>query len=197
MACYFCNSENVQLLKEGIFTTATYCNYCGNSRIDNYHGSCCGNQLLIDIQFEQKNGAWVQRSACKNCKTLIGGAKKKTDDFNKLPKLSQKQFLHIESLKKESYDKMQVHLKKLSEVFRETQTEEWWAEYNAYLKTDVWQYKRQQVLEREGYQCQGCRISKAVHVHHTTYKNLGDELLFQLVALCKDCHSKLHPEKNL
>ncbi len=191
-----CNSQNVKLLKTD-FYTGYFCNDCGEGNIDFYSGTCCGNQDLINIRFEQSNGTWVQRVGCKNCKTLTGGAKKKSPDFDKLPYLNQQTYLSTEEARKESRDKIWHYIRKLSEAFREAGHAKWWEQYSAYLQTDKWKSKRAKVLERENWQCQGCGFSKAVHVHHTTYENLGDELLFQLVALCVNCHNKLHPDKNL
>ena len=32
----------------------------------------------------------------------------------------------------------------------------------------------------------------AKQVHHTTYANVGHEFLFELVALCPECHNRYH-----
>lgn len=68
--------------------------------------------------------------------------------------------------------------------------------YNAYLKTDEWKAKRRRVLERARGICEGCLEKPATQVHHLTYDNVGDELLFQLVAICDECHDKCHPERQ-
>lgn len=70
------------------------------------------------------------------------------------------------------------------------------AEYENYIHSPKWREKRRQVMERCGGVCEGCKIKKAVQVHHLTYDNFGDELLFQLVGVCADCHGKCHPWKN-
>lgn len=75
---------------------------------------------------------------------------------------------------------------------RDAEVERRREEYAAYLLTPQWRTKRQAVLERERYRCQGCMVGRATEVHHTTYANVGDELLFQLVALCEPCHRKAH-----
>ena len=64
--------------------------------------------------------------------------------------------------------------------------------YHTYLKTPKWREKRSRVIDRENGICQGCRMNRIQEVHHLTYDNCGDELLFQLVGLCSDCHSKAH-----
>ena len=63
--------------------------------------------------------------------------------------------------------------------------------YHAYLNSREWARKRELVIERDGV-CQGCLSEPIEHVHHTTYTHCGDELLFQLIVLCENCHRKVH-----
>jgi hypothetical protein len=69
-------------------------------------------------------------------------------------------------------------------------------DYTAYLRTDRWRAKRRVVLERCNYVCEGCGIARATQVHHLTYTHLGDEFLWELKAVCDDCHRRCHPEKH-
>lgn len=77
-----------------------------------------------------------------------------------------------------------------------SKSKDWQAQYEAYRRTPLWQAKRARVLKRANGLCEGCLEADAVVVHHLTYANMGDELFFQLVALCEDCHAKAHPEHN-
>jgi len=73
----------------------------------------------------------------------------------------------------------------------------WRRKYNRYIKrSDRWQKKREAVLERDSYTCQACLHRKATEVHHLTYENIGDEPLFDLVAICGPCHQKLHNRRR-
>ena len=74
------------------------------------------------------------------------------------------------------------------------QIAEWKKEYDAYLLSDGWDAKRRMVFERCGGICEGCRKRDATQVHHLHYDHLFDEFLFELVAVCKPCHIRLHPE---
>jgi hypothetical protein len=65
-------------------------------------------------------------------------------------------------------------------------------QYRAYLRSPKWRSIRARVIERSGGLCEGCRESDATEVHHLTYKHIGDELLFELVALCDGCHERAH-----
>jgi hypothetical protein len=69
--------------------------------------------------------------------------------------------------------------------------------YSAYINSEAWKKKRAIVLDRAGDMCEGCGVSRAVHVHHLTYDHLGDELLWELKAVCRRCHQKVHPDKDL
>lgn len=71
--------------------------------------------------------------------------------------------------------------------------------YKTYLKSQEWSERRQEVLNRSGGVCEGCRKNKATLVHHLDYdtlKRTGKELLFELVALCSDCHARAHYDKH-
>ncbi len=70
---------------------------------------------------------------------------------------------------------------------------EWYA---GYMKSEKWAEKRQKVMARARHLCEGCMERDAKVVHHLTYEHIGDELLFELVALCPDCHARCHPERN-
>jgi hypothetical protein len=50
------------------------------------------------------------------------------------------------------------------------------------------------VLHRDGYQCQKCKKQKVkLEVHHIVFReNGGTDIPTNLIALCKDCHKKLH-----
>ena len=68
----------------------------------------------------------------------------------------------------------------------------WWDWYDAYLQSDAWREKRAQALKRDGGLCQGCLERPATQVHHLTYAHVGDELLFELISICDDCHERAH-----
>lgn len=70
------------------------------------------------------------------------------------------------------------------------------ADYDAYLCSPGWAAKRQKVIRRAGGLCEGSRERKAAHAHHTTYDHIFDEFLFELIALCKQCHTRIHPEAS-
>lgn len=105
-----------------------------------------------------------------------------------------------ESLRIKYYE----HWQAVGDAWRQRQADlqddekrQWRAAYTAYLQTPEWFAKRQAVFERTNGLCEGCRRKPAVHAHHLTYERLGDELLFDLVAVCRACHQKAHPNKTI
>jgi 5-methylcytosine-specific restriction endonuclease McrA len=64
--------------------------------------------------------------------------------------------------------------------------------HNAYLSSPEWRARRKLVLDRSQGLCEGCRLAPPTEVHHLSYEHWGHELLFELVALCGDCHDRIH-----
>lgn len=79
-------------------------------------------------------------------------------------------------------------------------------DYIDYLQSPEWRRKRDFVLRRDKYMCQGCfsRVgrydwclspvlqTRAELVHHLTYEHIGEEFCFELTSLCRDCHERYH-----
>jgi len=75
--------------------------------------------------------------------------------------------------------------------------QQWWADYNAYLKTPRWKSIRAQVLQRDSGTCKGCGEQPATQVHHLTYKHVRNEFLWELISVCDTCHDRIHrPSPN-
>jgi 5-methylcytosine-specific restriction endonuclease McrA len=65
-------------------------------------------------------------------------------------------------------------------------------EYAEYLQTPEWRGRWRLVMERAKGMCEGCGKAKAQQVHHLTYEHVGNEFLWQLVAICHECHERVH-----
>lgn len=55
-----------------------------------------------------------------------------------------------------------------------------------------WLAIRDRIFSRSGGMCEGCGTRRASQVHHLTYQHLGDEFLWELVAVCRECHERVH-----
>lgn len=70
-------------------------------------------------------------------------------------------------------------------------------EYRSYLKSPEWDERRQETLRRADYRCERCGKDAPLQAHHLTYKNIFNEPLEDLQALCFDCHKWQHMAKWL
>lgn len=65
----------------------------------------------------------------------------------------------------------------------------------AYIQSAEWRATRERYwsskLPHNCYVCDKPRVA-GMHLHHRTYKNLGNERLMDLVAVCPECHSFVH-----
>lgn len=66
--------------------------------------------------------------------------------------------------------------------------------YKEYLLTDIWKEKARKVRKRDNNICQGCGCkNRPLDVHHKNWNMpRGQEFLFDLISLCRDCHNQIH-----
>lgn len=65
--------------------------------------------------------------------------------------------------------------------------------YQRYMKSSQWAKKKKQYRNSGMPQnCQGCGSDYRLHMHHRSYKRLGNERLHDLVPVCENCHNKIH-----
>lgn len=93
-----------------------------------------------------------------------------------------------EGLQKQYFE----HNDRASKIKRQQEHAEWLQAHTDYLQSRKWKSLRARVLTRSGGLCEGCRSSPATQVHHLTYDHWRDELLWELVAICNDCHHRAH-----
>ena len=80
---------------------------------------------------------------------------------------------------------------------RESEKSQWFAEHDRYLGTATWRAKRAAVMARAQGRCEGCGVKAATQVHHLTYEHWQDELLWELVAICAECHERVHSSRKV
>ena len=129
------------------------------------------------------------RNQCKKCGSQIGHAIRKatlTDqEVDVLPQWDDHLGAHFAAERNKRHTT-------LSDQDEERIDAEWNHQYQEYRKTPEWLGKRQLVMLRAQGICEGCRSSSATQVHHLSYAHVGDEFLFELVAVCRKCHEKIH-----
>jgi 5-methylcytosine-specific restriction endonuclease McrA len=148
----------------------------------------CNHPTVVLTRFTKSNNTLEFRKQCSACGESLGCVKKATlsaTEIDALPEWDRT----IGERRRRAWSDRYAAVRAEREADRDREWHEW---FRAYLRSPRWACKRQEVLDRERGICQGCRQSKAVEVHHTTYAHVGDEPLFELVALCPGCHRKVH-----
>ena len=137
------------------------------------------------------NGLHQLRKQCMGCGAVMARNFKHTevDDFNALPLIDEVMQRKSEQIYQYYGCSYEVEQRALNTAF--------WELYEQHLNSPQWFAKRDRVMDRAAGTCEGCRERAPAHVHHMSYKHLGDELLFELVALCHNCHQKLHPHREI
>lgn len=143
-------------------------------------------ECIHDFQFVRRtnvDGNFQLRKQCVNCSKLLPQAYKhhRVEDILKIPAAVD----DISWIAKREERQKQALIEK----------QKWDYEYNQYLKTDKWRLKRSLVLKRDNNICQACLSAIATEVHHEHYLNLFNEPLFDLVSVCRPCHTSIHKYK--
>ena len=68
-------------------------------------------------------------------------------------------------------------------------------DYLDYLQSSKWLEKRIERLKMDNFRCCRCGSPHDVQVHHLTYKNIGNENVYEdLITLCDSCHESIEKE---
>lgn len=164
--------------------------------MEDHSGSLCEHP---DTQLRAKlvSGGGVQcKPQCLKCGAPVGNSVKKEEGLPAWDQALLTRYEASRTAEREAIQRKYIRLHAAETKELNEKSKNWQAEYAAYRRTPIWQNKRALVLKRAGGVCEGCLETKATVVHHTTYSHMGDELLYQLVALCQACHEKAHPEHH-
>ena len=99
-------------------------------------------------------------------------------------------------IKKVSFEKSEG-AKQVDQMYLEYMRELKSLPYKEYLQTQYWVEFRTNALKYYGKRCMACGSSDSrLNVHHTTYKNKGQETLSDVIVLCEHCHKSIHDSIN-
>lgn len=93
-------------------------------------------------------------------------------------------------------DKFGDHVNLENKAQRERDRAQFFVEHDAYLKSSEWRKRRLAVLKRANGLCEGCGYVPSTQVHHLTYDHWKEEFLWELVAICDDCHERVHADRK-
>ena len=163
------------------------------------------NHVITNIKKREiKGGAFQYVMQCSTCGKNIGQAIAKKEAFHlnnglEPPPFDNDLFTSCSDKQEAEFKAHRDHFhdeyEKLAKIFGVSDKhdrERFFDIYERHLKTEKWKKIREKVFKRANNICEGCMDREPVVAHHLTYSNVGDELLFQLVALCQECHDKCH-----
>jgi hypothetical protein len=144
----------------------------------------CGHPKTATVWNFSRGGHRQLRNQCAVCGALVGPVLRASEALPGTPQVNAG-----------ARDAAEARYDQLARLVAEKQApdnEHWWTAYNDYLRTPEWRDKRRRVLERAGGVCEGCGEQRATEVHHETYRHVGSEFLWELRAICSECHSRIH-----
>jgi hypothetical protein len=161
------------------------CNFVNYKLIDD----CCRNPSEMIVIDRYDSGFSPIRKQCIHC----GGCLSMTKPLSSRiygdqirGEFDKERFHEWKSARSE--EKNELYNIKKDYRFKETR----YFKYQQYLLSAEWGIKRKLVMERDHGLCQKCKAEHAVDVHHLTYERLFNELLEDLVSVCRPCHSQIH-----
>lgn len=157
-----------------------------------------------DLQYKYSKGKKKKQSQLKDEKYKL--TKK---DFSASTWKDYKEWLKEQKIKTELQEKHQNRSKSSKGVTTKVKVNKSTGEaknglnrkerYYKDLTHPLWLKKRAKILDRDNHQCILCHSDSNLCVHHTKYSNGKKAWQYPnsvLVTLCKECHHKVHQDKN-
>lgn len=164
------------------------------SDMDAFYERKCKHTGTVEIRlFTARNGAKHYRQQCLSCGDSVGQniPKSRVPDVE-VPAFDDELFsAYLEARDNEREEILRKHLK-----LQQREDQRFTEDYRTYMQSPAWQKKRDKVLKRANGICEGCGEARADDVHHLTYEHFMDEFLFELVAICRDCHIRIHQDEE-
>jgi len=149
------------------------------------------------VKYQQSHGAWRIRYQCLCCGEYTTSDQKMAGvDLDAMPVVDMALKAGYREKRQTAINNARYAYLSMQECQQLDIQARFWTNYNRYLRTKQWYTIREAVLKRDGYLCQACLTRKAVQVHHLSYElfnTLGQSAAFELVAICRQCHEKIHP----
>lgn len=173
----------------------------------------CEHQNIELGKYKQSHGQYRVRNFCSDCGQSMSSDLKMAGvdlstlrEFDNCYETSNRRLVHITSAKyrteirelEEELTREKFTAKEVVESDADALSDkpDFWERYTPYLRSQRWHIMRNLVLKRDAGLCQSCLSRKATQVHHLSYrlfKQLGYSSAFELVAVCYECHRKIHP----
>lgn len=160
---------------------------------------CTHERTVIRRKLTAVSG-WLPRSQCKDCghygkggfQTISKAELRRRGIFDvmKLPEFDEDAFARA-SLDYAKHQRDRENARRLSALIERSDNEEA-AANDPYYSSPEWKELRQLVIARANGVCEGCGKHAATQVHHLHYRTFTREFLWDLRAVCRGCHERVH-----
>lgn len=133
------------------------------------------------------NGSRIYGHQCLNCGSWGAVKKEAIDPSRRYPDYEPA----IAERWNAARNQIHAERREADQIARDEEREQRKRDYALYLETPEWQERRRKVLVRAKGICEACLEARATEVHHETYAHVFDEPLFELRAICRDCHERI------
>lgn len=140
--------------------------------------------------FRTSNGGWQRKQQCKRC----GAPASQSLPRDKSIAVPMWDYAAVESWEADCHAK-QSTLEGILISRTNSSESSGYVFYEDYLKSAEWKALRERIMIRDKELCQGCLKEIATDIHHLTYDNIFREFTFELIAVCRSCHTRLHKKK--
>ena len=194
--CY--QNHEVDVILENEFFTGGLCYECNYQVITNSLRDDCIHDVRT-IGINRRNNSIEYRDICIKCFIKIKTYKKSDFTSYELSRIPVRDIDIIDNERSKYHEIRRVNYIEISSLLNEKRdeiiisiTEERDKIRNEYYQSLEWKKLRLIVLNRDKYICQGCLKNQATEVHHQSYAHFKEEFMFELISLCRHCHSRYH-----
>jgi hypothetical protein len=191
--CNKCKSKNITIDNNYRFHDIYNCNDCHYWTYLKIN-TCCRDPFKIIVIDRKDFDLYFIREQCINC----GGCMDKHKPLSKksyLDKIRGELNEYRVQDRKEIYDQEKEIIVSLKKDYNYYNSSSY--KYFLYLTSETWKKKRQAIHDRDNNICRICANEASTEVHHLTYKNIYNEPLEDLIAVCNTCHKKEHNKPTI
>lgn len=201
---YSCSKLSIQSKKKKLVEEKRYCLNCGNEFIwssskpdqkycsqecvNNFHAKTQTKEIRTEVRscsicgkaFEWFSNKPSQKYCSVECRRIA------TQSYSK----SKSKVVKDDDLLR---DEIYIKVLEIVSKMNQTQGNTFGDRYIDYWQTgSISEKTRDEVLERDGYECQICRRKDSLHLHHLIKRrNGGDHKADNLITLCASCHGHI------
>ena len=158
----------------------------------------CPHEKTSYYYIVKSNGEYAYMELCSLC----GERKDKSKVWIKASSIPFNAVItkYTDEIKKDFANKKNIIQEEIRNIKYAIEMSDKYQEYEKYLLSPEWQEKRRirMLFNDRNFngKCEICFKNEATQIHHMTYAQLYNEWVFDLAAICSDCHERIHKKND-